>query len=126
MPEKIISVVQTTRNLDEELKWYCGTLGFNAGKREILEGKWLNELIGMPNAVVDRAKLHLGDEEIELWEFQSSTGLQNNNFQAEVIPVDSKSNDLWFQHICIVVKDIEEAFKKGVKKSELLANEHTA
>ncbi|NBP33420.1 MAG: VOC family protein, partial [Synechococcaceae bacterium WB6_1B_055] len=92
------------------MNWYCETLGFSAGKREILEGEWLNELIGMPNAVIDRAKLHLGDEEIELWEFQSSTGIQNNNFQSEVIPVDSKSNDLWFQHICIVVKDIEKAF----------------
>ncbi|NBP98921.1 MAG: hypothetical protein EBV61_03080 [Actinobacteria bacterium] len=122
MTEKIQSVVQTTINLDEQLNWYCETLDFNAGKREILEGKWLDELIGMPNTVIDRAKLHLGDEVIELWEFQSSTGIQNNNFQSEVIPVDSKSNDLWFQHICIVVKDIEKAFTRGADKAQQISS----
>ena len=122
MTEKIKSIAQTTKNIDEQIRWYCETLGFKAGKREILEGKWLNELLGISDAVVDRVRLHLGDEELELWEFQKKVDLKNNSFQGEVIPVDSKSNDLWFQHICIVVKDIEEAFRKGADKAEQISS----
>lgn len=117
MPSKIISVVQTTKNLDEQIKWYCENLGFRAGKREILKGKWLDELLGMPSAVVDKANLHLGEEELELWEFQNIEDLKQNNMQGEMIPADSKSNDLWFQHVCIVVSNIEEAFAKGANKA---------
>ena len=122
MPGKIKSIAQTTKNIDEQMRWYSETLGFKAGKREILEGKWLNELLGISDAVVDRVILHLGDEELELWEFQKKADLNNNNFEGEVIPVDSKSNDLWFQHICIVVKDIEEAFRKGADKSAQISS----
>lgn len=122
MPEKIKSIAQTTKNIDEQMRWYTETLGFKAGKREILEGKWLSELIGISDAVVDRVILHLGDEELELWEFQKKTDFKNNNFEGEIIPVDSKSNDLWFQHICIVVKDIEEAFRKGADKAEQISS----
>src|SRR5438067_13167513 len=28
------------------------------------------------------------------------------------IPVDSRSNDIWFQHIAIVVRDMDQAFEK--------------
>lgn len=117
MTNKIISVGQTTKNLDEQVKWYCENLGFQAGKREILKGNWFDELLGIPNAVVDKAKLHLGEEQLELWEFQNKESLKQNNHQDEMIPEDSKSNDLWFQHICIVVSNIEEAFAKGANKA---------
>lgn len=122
MPEKIKSIAQTTKKIDEQMRWYSETLGFKAGKREILEGKWLSELLGISDAVVDRVILHLGDEELELWEFQKKTDFKNNNFKGEIIPVDSKSNDLWFQHICIVVQDIEEAFRKGADKAEQISS----
>lgn len=122
MTEKIKSIAQTTKNIDEQMRWYSETLGFKAGKRKILEGKWLSELLGISDAVVDRVILHLGDEELELWEFQKKTDFKNNNFEGEIIPVDSKSNDLWFQHICIVVKDIEEAFRKGADKAEQISS----
>jgi len=117
MSNKIVSIAQTTKNLDDQVKWYCENLGFQAGKREILKGNWFDELLGMQNAVVDKAKLHLGEEELELWEFQNIESLKRNNYQGATIPADSKSNDLWFQHICIVVSDIEEAFNKGANKA---------
>ena len=42
---------------------------------------------------------------------------QNQNFVPAAIylaqiPIDSRSNDLWFQHIAIVVRDMEQAYQK--------------
>jgi catechol 2,3-dioxygenase-like lactoylglutathione lyase family enzyme len=51
------------------------------------------------------ARLQLGDEQIELMEFHSAA------FVGRKIPVDSRSNDLWFQHIAIVVSDMQKAYQ---------------
>ncbi len=47
----------------------------------------------------------IGNEEIRLLEFQSS-------LKGRAIPHDSKSNDLWFQHIAVVVKDMDKAYNQ--------------
>jgi catechol 2,3-dioxygenase-like lactoylglutathione lyase family enzyme len=48
-------------------------------------------------------KLQLGAESFELTEFITPKG--------RAIPPDSRSNDLWFQHIAIVVRDMEQAYQ---------------
>jgi catechol 2,3-dioxygenase-like lactoylglutathione lyase family enzyme len=51
-------------------------------------------------------RLHLGDETLELTEVLSlGEGLR----PGRPIPADSRSCDLWFQHICIVVNDLDAA-----------------
>jgi catechol 2,3-dioxygenase-like lactoylglutathione lyase family enzyme len=47
--------------------------------------------------------LQLGDETIELTQFLTPTGRS--------IPPDSRSHDRWFQHIAIVVSDMERAYQ---------------
>ena len=47
-------------------------------------------------------KLELGEEHIYLQDFEGGEG--------KTIPADSKSNDLWFQHMAIVVSDMEQAY----------------
>jgi catechol 2,3-dioxygenase-like lactoylglutathione lyase family enzyme len=49
------------------------------------------------------AKLQMGDETIELTEFLTPKG--------RPIPPDSRSNDRWFQHMAIVVRDMEQAYQ---------------
>ena len=46
------------------------------------------------------ARLRLGAEEIELIDFLAPEG--------RPIPADSRSNDEWFQHIAIIVRDMDE------------------
>jgi catechol 2,3-dioxygenase-like lactoylglutathione lyase family enzyme len=47
-------------------------------------------------------RMRLGDEFIELTEFLAPEG--------RPIPVDSRSNDRWFQHIAIIVSDMDKAY----------------
>jgi catechol 2,3-dioxygenase-like lactoylglutathione lyase family enzyme len=48
--------------------------------------------------------MKLGDEIIELTEYLAPKG--------RPIPVDSRSNDQWFQHIAIVVSDMDKAYQQ--------------
>ena len=56
----------------------------------------------MFGALVRLVEMKLGDESIELAQFLAPRG--------RPIPVDSRSNDLWFQHIAIIVSDMDRAY----------------
>jgi len=49
-------------------------------------------------------RMKLGNEFVDLTEYLAPRG--------RPIPVDSRSNDIWFQHIAIVVRDMDQAFEK--------------
>jgi hypothetical protein len=49
--------------------------------------------------------MQLGDEKIRLLNF---------NVTGKKDPLDSRSNDLWFQHLAIVVGDMDKAYRKLV------------
>src|SRR5213594_2763927 len=48
--------------------------------------------------------MRLGDERIELMEYLTPRG--------RPIPADSRSHDRWFQHIAIVVSDMDRAYAR--------------
>jgi catechol 2,3-dioxygenase-like lactoylglutathione lyase family enzyme len=50
------------------------------------------------------ARMRLGDESIELSEYLAPQG--------RPLPADSRSNDRWFQHVAIVVSDIQRAYAR--------------
>ena len=50
------------------------------------------------------ARLRLGSEHIELTEYLAPAGRK--------IPEDSRSNDSWFQHIAIIVSDMDRAYQR--------------
>ena len=50
------------------------------------------------------ARLRLGDETLELTQYLAPRG--------RPVPVDSRSNDRWFQHIAIVVADMDRAYAR--------------
>ena len=50
------------------------------------------------------ARLRLGDEHIELMQFLAPAGRPT--------PVDSHSNDRWFQHVAIIVRDMDKAYAR--------------
>jgi catechol 2,3-dioxygenase-like lactoylglutathione lyase family enzyme len=81
-------IVIPVSRLDRAVSFYTGALSFVAGEPEA------------PSGLV----LHLGDEKIEL--------MQRGG---RPIPADSRSNDLWFQHLAIVVSDIDKAYAAVVR-----------
>ena len=115
--KKIINTSQTTVNLQKQINWYTTNLGFSCISETRIDGLWLGELIGIPGAIINKASLRIGEEFLELWEFEQVPTQKNDKIVATLIPEDSQSNDLWFQHICIVVSNLNDAFNKGASNA---------
>ena len=85
------------KNVDAEVKY----------TKEI-SGKALQRLFGIRedhDLSLQLTSVAIGSNEVRLLEFDS-------DLPARVIPFDSKSNDLWFQHIAIVVDDMPAAYEQ--------------
>jgi uncharacterized protein GlcG (DUF336 family)/catechol 2,3-dioxygenase-like lactoylglutathione lyase family enzyme len=85
--------------------FFCSQLGFRR-LDAIDPGPGYASLIGLPEARLKLVRLALGRERLELLEVQA---LGPGQRPGRPFPADSRSNDLWFQHICIVVRDLERA-----------------
>jgi catechol 2,3-dioxygenase-like lactoylglutathione lyase family enzyme len=62
-----------------------------------------DELLGLVSSQLRSAELKLGEERITLTEHLANKG--------RPIPADSRSFDHWFQHIAIVVRDMDAAYE---------------
>ena len=86
--------------------FYERQLGFQRGATHTINGGIYAELIGLGGSQLQLISLHLGTETLELCQvLQLGPGLR----PGRPIPADSRSCDLWFQHICIVVDAMERA-----------------
>ncbi len=100
--QKIKAIGLTVTNCDRSLNFYQEALGFELIGDITVEGQDYSDLEGVPGAKIRIVTLQLGDELIELMEYL--------NVESKPIPSDSQSNDLWFQHLAIVVSDIDRAY----------------
>ena len=100
--KEVDSVGLTVHNMDAELKFFTEVLPFQKVSDEEVVGDDFEELFGVFGCRARVVRLQLGNEFISLTQFLAPRG--------RPIPVDSKSNDGWFQHIAIVVSDMEEAY----------------
>ena len=86
--------------------FYQEHLGCQLLETLLIEGGSYSQLIGLPNSQLKLVRLRLGEETLELTEVQTlGAGLT----PGRAIPSDSRSCDLWFQHICVVVNDMAAA-----------------
>jgi catechol 2,3-dioxygenase-like lactoylglutathione lyase family enzyme len=99
---KVESVGITVKEMDRSLKFYTEVLGFKKISDTEYKGTTFEKLQGVFGLNMRVAKLQLGDEFIELTDYLTTGGRS--------IPEDAKSNDLFFQHIAIVVSDMEKAY----------------
>ena len=108
---EITRVSFTVSNLDEAVEFYTETLPFQKDTVFLLKGENIQQLFNVQDTslLVKVARLRLGDEQIELMEFHSEI------ISGRKIPADSRSNDLWFQHIAIVVSDMAKAYQQLAK-----------
>lgn len=98
------SIGLTVGNLNRELHFYTNTLPFEVISITEASGREQDELFGLKNVKLRVATLRLGDERITLTEHLGNKG--------KPIPADSRSNDRWFQHIAIVVGDMDKAYAR--------------
>ena len=88
-------------DLDRAESFYRAALGFATVARGRLDARAIAALGGDAGETAAEIRLRLGEEEISLVQFASP---------GRAYPADSRSDDLWFQHLAIVVRDMPEAY----------------
>ena len=97
------TILITVGDMDRSLDFYSNVLTFEKVSDTELAGDDVEHLFGVFGARVRVVRMKLGDESVELVQFLAPRGRS--------IPVDSRSNDLWFQHIAIIVSDMDRAYQ---------------
>jgi len=92
----------TVGDLDRELAFFTQVLPFEQISTTEISGEALEKLHAAPGARARMATLKLGAESITLTQFLAP--------HSRPIPGDSQSFDRWFQHIAIVVRDMDAAY----------------
>src|ERR1043165_9120248 len=93
----------TVSDMDRAVAFYSELAFQKVSDVEVL-GDTYEHLEGVFGARMRIVQMQLGGEHIDLIQFLAPPG--------RPIPMDSRSNDLWFQHIAIVVRDMDQAFAK--------------
>ncbi len=93
----------TVADMERSLDFYTTVLTFKKISDVEISGSEYDRLLGFANLRMRIVRLQLGDEIVELTEYLNPKG--------RPIPTDSRSNDQWFQHLAIVVSDIDLAYK---------------
>jgi catechol 2,3-dioxygenase-like lactoylglutathione lyase family enzyme len=97
------SVGMTVSDMDRAVGFYSALTFQKISDIEVL-GDEFEHLEGVFGARMRIVRMRLGNEFLDLTQYLAPPG--------RPIPPDSRSNDLWFQHIAIVVRDMDEAFEK--------------
>lgn len=98
----IASVGLVVSDLDRLVAFYTDALGFEKESDSEAAGGSVEHLTGAFGVRRRTARLVLGDERVELTQYLAPEG--------RAMPADSRSNDRWFQHLAIVVSDLNEAY----------------
>ena len=99
---EVAAIGLTVDDLGRELNFFTNTLPFELVSLAEAGGREQDALLGLSGVKLRTATLKLGDEQITLNEHQGNKG--------RPIPQDSRSYDRWFQHIAIVVADMDKAY----------------
>src|SRR5918999_5599064 len=101
--KSVDAVGMTVSDIDRSVEFFSKVLSFEKVSDVEVAGSEYERLQGVFGARMRIARMRLGDEFIELTEYLTPKG--------RPIPVDSRSNDQWFQHIAIVVSDMDKAYQ---------------
>jgi len=105
--ERVMHPTITVSDLNRVLPFYTQVLSFDLIGTRTVAAAVAARLFSLPDSThsVRVATLRLGQETLELLDFVGpETGRS--------MPPDSRSNDRWFQHIAIVVSDIDKAYRQ--------------
>ena len=103
---RIVRFNRVVSDLQRAEAFYRDALGFRTIPLEPMDMLTL-EAVGPGRPAADAIAMRLGQETIALVRFEMP-GLR--------YPPDSRSNDLWFQHLAIAVRDMDAAYTNLVRK----------
>jgi catechol 2,3-dioxygenase-like lactoylglutathione lyase family enzyme len=101
---KVDAIGITVKDMNSSVKFYREVLGFKKIADNEFSGAGYENLTGVFGLNIRVVRMQLGDEFIELTDYLTTGGRS--------IPEDQKSNDVFFQHIAIVVSDMDKAFQQ--------------
>src|SRR6266481_5967076 len=107
---RVSALSMVVSDMDRAVAFYSQALTFEKVSDVEVFGDDYEHLEGLFGIRMRVVRLRLGDESIELKEFLTPQG--------RPMPVDSRSDDRWFQHIAIIVGDMDRAY-------EILREHHT-
>jgi catechol 2,3-dioxygenase-like lactoylglutathione lyase family enzyme len=99
----VASVGMTISDMDRSIEFYSKVLTFEKVSDVEVWGTEYERLQGVFGLRMRVVRMRLGEEFIELTEYLAPQGRPS--------PVDSRSHDRWFQHIAIIVNDMETAYR---------------
>jgi catechol 2,3-dioxygenase-like lactoylglutathione lyase family enzyme len=91
----------TVSDMDRAVDFYSRVLTFRKVSDVEVAGESYEHLQGVFGLRMRVVRMQLGDEQIELTEYLAPGG--------RPFPADTRSNDRWFQHIAIIVSDMDRA-----------------
>ena len=97
------SIGMTVADMDRSVDFYSRVLAFEKVSDVELAGADYEKIYGVFGLRLRVVRMRLGGESIELIEFLAPKG--------KSIPADSRSHDRWFQHIAIIVSDMDRAYQ---------------
>jgi len=100
--KSVESIGMTVSDMDRSLEFFSKVLTFEKVSDVEVAGAEYEQLQGLFGVRMRVARMKLGDEFLELTEYLAPKG--------RPIPLDSRGNDHWFQHIAIVVSDMDKAY----------------
>lgn len=99
---RVASVGMTVDDMDRSLAFYTRVLPFRVASDVEVDGRAQELLRGVFGARLRVVRLVLGNETLELTEFLAPKG--------RGIPSGMRANDLAFQHVAIIVSDMDAAY----------------
>ncbi len=99
----VTAVGLTVSDMDRALDFYTRVLTLERESDIEVVGEEWERLTGVFGARIRVVRLRLGQETLELMQFLAPEG--------RPMPADTRSNDRWFQHVAIVVRDMDEAYR---------------
>lgn len=89
-------------------RFFCQGLGFSEAQNHRIQGGPYADLVGLPGATLQLRRLRIGAETLELTQVLDAGP---GGRPGRPLPAASRSNDHWFQHICLVVPSVERALE---------------
>lgn len=94
----------TVADMDRAVAFYSQVLGFEKLSDVEVAGDAYEHLRGVFAARMRVVRMRLGDEQIELTDYLAP--------RSRAFPEDSRGNDRWFQHVAIIVSDMDSAYAR--------------
>ncbi|HEV8456611.1 MAG TPA: VOC family protein [Gemmatimonadales bacterium] len=102
--EAVAMVGLTVSDMERSVQFYTRVLDFEKVSDNELVGREYEQLEGVFGARIRVVRLRLGGEYLQLTEYLAPKG--------RPAPVDARSNDRWFQHVAIIVSDMDRAYTR--------------